>query len=103
MSVRRSDQRVLHIEGEIRPERSDILAVEKPLEIRVPGVPLTVTMRTPGNDFELVAGFLVAGGLVGRSAAVRRITELARETGMTVVGFLRGDAMNVYAGAHRTG
>ncbi|RKS73341.1 FdhD protein [Actinomadura pelletieri DSM 43383] len=44
--------------------RPDTLAVEEPLEIRVAGKPLTITMRTPGNDFDLVAGFLAAEGVI---------------------------------------
>lgn len=48
--------------------RPDTLAVEEPLEIRVGGRPLTVTMRTPGNDFDLVAGFLTAEGIIGAAA-----------------------------------
>ena len=39
----------------------DRLAGEEPLEIRVNGTPLAVTMRTPGSDYELAAGFLVFG------------------------------------------
>jgi len=42
----------------------DELAVEEPLEIRVAGEALAVTMRTPGHDHELVAGFLLAEGLI---------------------------------------
>jgi len=45
--------------------RADTLAVEEPLEIRVGGAPLAVTMRTPGADVELAAGFLVSEGVVG--------------------------------------
>jgi FdhD protein len=48
--------------------RVDTLVAEEPLEIRVAGSPLAVTMRTPGDDFDLVAGFLVTEGVV-RSAA----------------------------------
>ena len=44
--------------------RLDTLAVEEPLEIRVSGAPLTVTMRTPGHDVELAAGFLVSEGVI---------------------------------------
>ena len=44
--------------------RPDELCVEEPLEIRVAGEPLAVTMRTPGHDHELVAGFLLAEGLI---------------------------------------
>ncbi|QAY60553.1 formate dehydrogenase accessory sulfurtransferase FdhD [Microbacterium protaetiae] len=46
--------------------RMDTLAAEEPLEIRVGGAPLTVTMRTPGNDVELAAGFLVSEGVIFR-------------------------------------
>lgn len=42
----------------------DSLAAEEPLEIRIGDTPLTVTMRTPGNDLELAAGFLVTEGIV---------------------------------------
>src|SRR5437763_5001899 len=43
----------------------DELAVEEPLEIRVDGEPLAVTMRTPGEDEQLAAGFLAGEGLIG--------------------------------------
>src|SRR2546423_9989592 len=43
----------------------DELAVEEPLEIRVDGSPLAVTMRTPGEDDELAVGFLAGEGLIG--------------------------------------
>ncbi len=51
-------------EGVSVAERSDALAVEEPLEIRVGGTPLTITMRTPGHDVELAAGFLVSEGVI---------------------------------------
>jgi FdhD protein len=44
--------------------REDVLAGEEPLEIRLGGSAFTVTMRTPGDDFDLVAGFLVSEGIV---------------------------------------
>jgi FdhD protein len=44
----------------------DRVAVEEPLEIRVGGEALAVTMRTPGHDEELALGFLVGEGLIGR-------------------------------------
>ncbi|SEG65633.1 FdhD protein [Thermomonospora echinospora] len=57
---------VLRLKTEGEPiRRPDTLAVEEPLEIRVGGRPLTVTMRTPGDDFDLVAGFLAAEGIIG--------------------------------------
>jgi FdhD protein len=44
----------------------DLLAVEEPLEIRVGGTALAITMRTPGSDFDLAAGFLVSEGVISR-------------------------------------
>ncbi|MFE3110232.1 formate dehydrogenase accessory sulfurtransferase FdhD [Kitasatospora indigofera] len=57
-------RRVVRLCGDTTGARPDALAAEEPLEIRVGGEPLTVTMRTPGDDFDLVAGFLVGEGLV---------------------------------------
>lgn len=51
--------------------RPDTLAVEEPLEIRVAGAPVAVTMRTPGHDVELASGFLVSEGVVRAQADVR--------------------------------
>ncbi|MGH3731786.1 MAG: formate dehydrogenase accessory sulfurtransferase FdhD [Acidimicrobiales bacterium] len=42
----------------------DLLAVEEPLEIRVRGTSLVITMRTPGHDVDLAAGFLVSEGVI---------------------------------------
>jgi FdhD protein len=55
----------------VRPEdRADLLAAEEPLGIRVDGAALTMTMRTPGDDIELAAGFLVSEGVVGSAADI---------------------------------
>lgn len=43
----------------------DLVTVEEPLEIRVGGRPLTITMRTPGHDVELALGFLLSEGVIG--------------------------------------
>src|SRR5689334_3796123 len=50
--------------------REDRLAVEEPLELRVDGRPVAVTMRTPGHDEELALGFALSEGLQPRSARV---------------------------------
>lgn len=47
--------------------REDVLAVEEPLEIRLGNLSFSVTMRTPGDDFDLVAGFLVSEGVIWNS------------------------------------
>ncbi len=53
--------------------RPDTIAVEEPLEVRVDGTPLTVRMRTPGDDFDLTLGFLHAEGLIRQAADVRQL------------------------------
>ena len=50
----------------IATRKDDFLAAEEPLEIRIGENPLSVTMRTPGHDVELAAGFLFTEGLVQR-------------------------------------
>ena len=57
-----------------REIRFDSLVAEEPLEIRVGGRSLAVTMRTPGNDFELATGFLLAEGLITGAADVATIS-----------------------------
>ncbi|QHC65993.1 formate dehydrogenase accessory sulfurtransferase FdhD [Rathayibacter sp. VKM Ac-2759] len=57
--------RLTAVRAEAPPRvREDVLAVEEPLEIRVGGRRFSVTMRTPGDDFDLVAGFLVSEGVL---------------------------------------
>lgn len=52
-------------------KRPDSLAAEEPLELRVGGTALAVTMRTPGQDVELAHGFLLSEGVIGARADVR--------------------------------
>src|SRR4051794_28357278 len=56
---------------------SDQVAVEEPLEIRVDGRPLVVTMRTPGEDEELALGFLYGEGLIDGPRAAGPNADLA--------------------------
>jgi FdhD protein len=51
-------------EGSEPVDASDELAAEEPLEIRIAGEPVSVTMRTPGHDLELVAGMLLTENLI---------------------------------------
>jgi FdhD protein len=67
----------------VRIEREGVLdevAVEEPLEIRVDGRPLAVTMRTPGNDEELAVGFLLGEGLLIEAPEVSLTDDLAKNT-----------------------
>ena len=60
--------------------RTDEVAVELPLEIRLNGSPVAVTMRTPGHDFELAAGFLYGEGIVDSAPQVDLPADLAANT-----------------------
>jgi FdhD protein len=53
--------------------RPDTLAVEEPLEIRVGGTSVTVTMRTPGDDFDLAIGNLLTEGVLRRAEQVHQL------------------------------
>lgn len=68
-----SSRRVWVTDGESRHTKADRLAVEEPLEIRVGGAAFSVTMRTPGADFELAQGFLLSEGVVDDREQVRSI------------------------------
>src|SRR5215212_10714567 len=57
--------------------RTDEVAVELPLEIRLNGSAVAVTMRTPGHDFELAAGFLYGEGIVSAAPEMRLPEDLA--------------------------
>ncbi len=60
--------------------RADTVAVEEPLEIRVDGEPVAVTMRTPGHDEELALGFLYGEGLIDRPHPAGLPEDLANNT-----------------------
>ena len=70
----RAVRRVRVGRAEPKPEL-DAVAVEEPLEIRVGGRPLAVTMRTPGLEREMVLGFLFAEGLIGAAADATVVIE----------------------------
>lgn len=57
-------RRIIKLDGGEESDRTDLLVVEEPLEIRVHGHSLAVTMRTPGADFDLVAGFLLTEAVI---------------------------------------
>ncbi|MEV0294006.1 formate dehydrogenase accessory sulfurtransferase FdhD [Nocardia sp. NPDC050710] len=60
----------LRISAHGETSRPDTLAVEEPLEIRIAGQSLTVTMRTPGADIDLVHGFLLGENIIGTAEDV---------------------------------
>jgi FdhD protein len=59
--------------------KDDFLAAEEPLEIRIGENPLSVTMRTPGHDVELAAGFLFTEGLVQRREQIVALENAAND------------------------
>jgi FdhD protein len=63
-----------------RDGQRDAVAIEEPLEIRVDGRPLSVTMRTPGHDEELALGFLYGEGLIDGPRAAGLTGDLAANT-----------------------
>jgi FdhD protein len=64
---------VQKIEGEASSSFQDLLAVEEPLEIRIGDHPVSITMRTPGHDLELAAGFLFTEGILRDASQIREI------------------------------
>src|ERR1041385_299123 len=73
-SVMRKLRQVLRFKRGSQPSRQfDELAAEEPLEIRVDTRPVTVTMRTPGHDEELAAGFLLSEGLISQPESILQI------------------------------
>ena len=64
-------------------ERVDSLAVEEPLQIRVDGTDFLTTMRTPGNDFELVHGLLHAEASSDGHPILRQFDTVAGQSAMT--------------------
>jgi FdhD protein len=80
---------VVRYEGGKTDKVTDELAEEEPLEIRVRGRGLTVTMRTPGADEELAAGFLLTEGMIKRRDDILRIAPCPQsEAGNRVDVFL---------------
>jgi FdhD protein len=73
-----------------RDGQRDEVAVEEPLEIRVDGRPLTITMRTPGHDEELALGFLYGEGLIDSPHAAGLTADFAANT-VEVAGPLTRD------------
>ncbi|MFE3579540.1 formate dehydrogenase accessory sulfurtransferase FdhD [Streptomyces vinaceus] len=67
-------RRVIRVRGGAAGVRPDTLVAEEPLEVRLNGKPLAITMRTPGDDFALAVGFLVSEGVLASAEDVRAVT-----------------------------
>ncbi|WP_328382932.1 formate dehydrogenase accessory sulfurtransferase FdhD [Streptomyces sp. NBC_00400] len=73
-------RRVIRIRDGAVSTRPDTLVAEEPLEIRLGGKPLAITMRTPGDDFALAAGFLVSEGVLASADELANIVYCAGAT-----------------------
>jgi FdhD protein len=73
-------RRTIRIRDGAVSTRPDTLVAEEPLEIRLNGKPLAITMRTPGDDFALAAGFLVSEGVLGSADELQSIVYCAGAT-----------------------
>ncbi|MER6463765.1 formate dehydrogenase accessory sulfurtransferase FdhD [Streptomyces sp. NPDC001288] len=73
-------RKVLRIRDGAVSARPDTLVAEEPLEIRLNGKPLAITMRTPGDDFALAAGFLVSEGVLATADDLQNIVYCAGAT-----------------------
>ncbi|MFC4504301.1 MULTISPECIES: formate dehydrogenase accessory sulfurtransferase FdhD [Streptomyces] len=73
-------RKVLRIRDGAVSTRPDTLVAEEPLEIRLNGKPLAITMRTPGDDFALAAGFLVSEGVLAAAYDLQNIVYCAGAT-----------------------
>jgi FdhD protein len=84
---------------------TDEVAIEEPLEIRIGAEPLAVTMRTPGNDEELAAGFLLSEGIVRARKDLREISRctLPASLGNILNVTLAATAKFTPAATHRFG
>ncbi|WP_433893625.1 formate dehydrogenase accessory sulfurtransferase FdhD [Streptomyces sp. CA-111067] len=73
-------RRVLRIRDGAAGHRADTLVAEEPLEIRLNGQSLAITMRTPGDDFALAVGFLVSEGVLAAAGEVASVAYCAGAT-----------------------
>jgi len=73
------------------------MAAEEPLEIRIGGTPFTVTMRTPGDDFDLVAGHLTAEGVLTGPEGLVRMKFCSADNGCSSTAYTDGEASLAFA------
>ncbi|HEY0408734.1 MAG TPA: formate dehydrogenase accessory sulfurtransferase FdhD [Candidatus Dormibacteraeota bacterium] len=66
-------RRLLRLGPQGRSWTTDAVVIEEPMEIRAGGVPVAVTMRTPGHDFDLAVGFLVTEGVIAGAEQIASI------------------------------
>src|ERR1017187_9430117 len=87
---------IQRIEDDSVSQFQDLLAIEEPLEIRIGSKTISLTMRTPGHDFELAAGFLFTEGILAGFRQIHKIRRSEtkgnpRQTGNSVTVELNPD------------
>jgi FdhD protein len=88
-------RRILRWEAGTCSEAADEVAEEQPLEIRVGGRPVNVTMRTPGHDVELAAGFLLSEGVIRCASDVLRIQHCGSTRDCNVLNVLLASGVDL--------
>ena len=76
------------------PGRDEVV-IEEPLEIRIEGAPVAIAMRTPGQDEELVAGWLLSEGIAASAAEIASIVPRPGGDGQTGSGLARAAMVDV--------
>src|SRR5690348_6632729 len=88
------------VTGSTSKRRNDVVAVEEPLEVRVVANrehhSIAVTMRTPGEDFELAAGFLYSEGVIRKREEIAQISYCVRKGGAVATTEQQYNIVNVY-------
>jgi FdhD protein len=69
--------RITRVEGDTSRTDEDVVAIEEPLEIRIGEKPVSVTLRTPGDDFDLAAGFLFTESILHSNDEIASIRHWA--------------------------
>src|SRR6266566_9670374 len=69
------------VEKGLSSSRSDLLAIEEPLQLCLNGFPLSITMRTPGSDLDLATGFLFTEGIINDVSQILSIRAESAEDG----------------------
>jgi formate dehydrogenase accessory protein FdhD len=86
-------RRILRFSTGRKARAEDVLAVEEPLEIRIHNQPLSLTMRTPGHDAELAAGFLFAEGVIRSAADLAKLAPSPRNRDGNVLNVTLADGV----------
>ena len=81
--------------GHALTQDADELAIEEPLEIRIKGRAISVTMRTPGNDEELTAGFLLTEGIIEKTSDLLRVEPCAHDRMGNIANVILAPKVNV--------